>query len=496
MATGFVEPPNIHTFTKDNASSSSNLSLYTVEAHQRFASGDFIFQPENNNSRTQTRDTSTSDPKKNRSIKPMSIGTPRKTKPIREFTVSRRNSYRGPHYYKLNKPISPTSKEHRRLSKFDTPDQIDPVFELFPKSSVLENPSYIVQYFSKTLDLIKKNPEIRYQILKAQIQPTTTVAPTKNNDYLEKKEKQRKYQSLPIMGSYVKAEEKSLLRSNQRKSAPASLPAHLTYIPTSMTMPEYLNTPLDFYTHKKKSSITSSADSKGTKATDKSYTSFKPRTKSSGSYAESISTSALSLSRNKIVEQRKEASKRNRELQTTRKDSVIRRRSRAQPQAFDSMDNYASDELKKNLSGMKREKYLSKYGTPILETNAERFLQEEEPIKYNKRDSDFGTVSIATGDEIYNEIKAKIYSKGFSNWEQVNKYLTKHHPDLADNSYFLARFMFEIYIRRVLASKIALKLGSDKSRKGTGNEVWIGLKESIAAVYGEDSAAFFETRNK
>lgn len=55
--------------------------------------------------------------------------------------------------------------------------------------------------------------------------------------------------------------------------------------------------------------------------------------------------------------------------------------------------------------------------------------------------------------------------------------------------------MLEIYMRRILAAKIAMKLGTDKSNKGQGDEVWIGLKECIASVYGEDNASFFECQN-
>jgi hypothetical protein len=490
MATGLIQPPHMHSFSREDASSLSNLSIYTTEAHNRFTSGDFIFQ-HTSNLKQHTRPSNFPEAKKVKTVSIISKN--KKAKPTKEFTVSRKNSYKVPYYYKLGKKVlkSENSNAEKRLSKFDEPDQLKPVFDLFPQTSLVDNPSYTVQYFSKPLDILKKDPIIRYQILKAQIEANV---PASNDEALKKQSKQRKYQSLPIFNTNTTIqEEKKLLRSNQRKSAPV----YLTYKPIDMTLTEYLNTPLDFYQHKKQASITTSSNlSKETRLTEKSGQSLGAKTKSSESYGDSISTSALSLNRNQLVDKRRYSTKKSRALKTKRKDSIVKRRSilPKEPDYANKMLN--DDALRRRLSTIKQQTFSLKYGTPILETNAKPIVLEGTPLKPIKRNSQCGDMSIATGNEIYNDIKRELFGNRFENWEILYKHLKKTRPDLVDNSYFLTRFMFEIYLRRVLAAKIALKLGSDKSLKSSGNEVWIGLKESIAVVYGEDNASFFESRNK
>lgn len=503
MASGLVQPPNVHAFTRDNMSSVSNLSQYTHEAYNRIVSGDFIYEPSVdskpiNKTKHLSHLTDNEITERPLNHNKKSLPNSKRNKAKLEFTVTRKNSYKGPNYFKIHGKTSPlknistdgTRSTGANRSKFENFKQIDPVFDIFPESSVLENPSYMVQYFTKTIDLIKKNPEINYHILKAKIN-------TQNSEDSIKKVKQKKYQSLPVIGSSKAIkEELEHLRKNQRKSAPPIL----SYEPTDMTITEYLNSPLDFYKHRKQISDVSDK-SKETKVSFKTQTTIGTnrtngdKTKSSGSGADSISTATLYARHNRLVEgeqMKKESSKNTRSLKTKRNDSIMKRRSVLSNNDPD-VDNLADIQLSRKLSG-KQEKYFSKYGTPLLDVNTDRATMELEDPK-RKRNSEYGALSIATGDDIYQNVRSEIFGNRMANWASVLEFLEEKHPDLIENTYFLTRIMFEIYLRRILAARIAVKLGTDKSNKGEGNEVWIGLKESIAAVYGEENALFFETQN-
>ena len=471
MATAIIQPPNIHSFTQD---ASSGASIYTTNAHNRFTANDFIYQ------------SSIASQKQDTSIKPNS---PSGKKPTKEFKVTRKNSYRGPNYYRINSIKRPashspkTSPNHKRQSKFENLGQIEPVLDLFSDKSAVENPSYMVQYFSKKLDLLKKNPDIHYKILKAELKINDTSKET--TEAMQKLSKQRKYQSLPIIGSKSEIE----LNKKQRQSAPVSI----VYKPTDLSINEYLNTPLDFYQHRQQKSISSTiTKSDGTKSTNR-YSAKSGD--SNDSVAASISTSALY--QQKITQKSSYRHGKGRSLATKRKDSVVKRRY-INPEDFNDENELLNDkdiELKRKVSIIQQEKYLNKFGTPILKTNIGKASFGNDDFNKKKRESNCGAVSIATGNEIYDEMKTTIFNQKFSNWTEVLGFIKKEYPDLSDNSYFLARLMLEIYLRRVLAARIALKLGSDRSKKGVSDVLWIGLKESIAAVYGVENAEFFESHN-
>lgn len=498
MATDVIPQPPIHYFNRDTRSSSSNYSLYTSDAHHRIASGDFIFQSNDNSKKPKKKKSLSKLTESELEEQPLSNAKSatyrniKKGNPKKEFTVVRKNSYKSPAYFRLSQKSS-LSRTHRRSSRFANSKQIDPVFDMFPETSLLENPSYMVQYFTKTLNLIKKEPDIHYKILKAHID-------TNNNDQREglvQRTKKEKYKSLPIMGSSkTLQQELNEARNNKRNSAPVIL----TYQPTNLTMVEYLNTPLDFYKHRKQSSVaTTTDDSKETKLSSKAQTTssgtqFGSENKagSSGSGGESVSTSALYARRSKLIDNTdRRSAQRSYPLKTEKKNSVLKSRSILPTDSASDNVNY---HLKKELLPLKREELFSRYGTLLLENSAGRTIVEEENPKIKRR-SDCGDLSIATGNEIYNQVRNDIFAKRFSDWDTAYQYISKIDPDLAENHFFLNRFMLELYIRRVLSAKIALKLGTDKSNKGEGGEVWIGLRECIASVYGEDNAMFFESQN-
>lgn len=509
MATGLIQQSNMN-FFKDNASSSSNLSLYTSEAHNRISTGDFIYQPndisKNVNKKhglTKLTDKELSEQPltdlKNIQIDENNNRNFKKNKQKKEFPVIRKNSYHGPNYFRLSKKIdtvSPSSRQNlkktqdkkRLSSKYENDTQIEPVFDLFPESSLLEKPSYMVQYFTKTFDLIKKNPDIHYKILKAKIQIDTP----KDNESLKKLSKKRKYQSLPVMGRSNTKNDLINLRNDNRRSAP---PVVISYRPTSMTITEYLNTPLDFYQHKKNNSQASSSNkSKETRVTHSSsttqQTAIESKTGSSDSNFDSVATSILYANRSKLMDpNKKTSSQKSILLKTHKKDNILQRRSAP------STHIISTSGLKRDPSLIKKEKYLSKYGTTLVDSNITQPIIEEGNTRV-KRKSDCGDLSIATGNEMYNDIKNEIFSKRFTDWTSAIKYIIVNKPELSENSYFLNRLMFEIYLRRVIAARIAFKLGSDKTNKGDVDDIWIGLKECIASVYGEDNATFFESQNK
>lgn len=473
MAMEFMKPPNIARLGRDNPSSSSGMSIYTFEAHKRLANGDFGYP--NGRKHASLPDTMEHHPNKTDNESDTNI---KRLKPIKEFKVNRRNSIRGTNYYRLSKSYSPTSKTNKRLSKFQKPEQIDPILKT--QNDIFENPNYMVSYFTKSLELLKQEPKIFHKILRAELEKK------EKEIQLLSKAKSRKYHSLPSMKSQPAINNQHNYLQNQRLSAPPDF--QITFKSTNLTLSDYMNTPLDFYQHQKHDSGAYSGVTTSTKYADESHNSSTgKKTKSSASgqrsVGNSIATSSLSMSRSKPIEETGNS----RMLKTKRKDNILRKQSMFRDSVMDD-ENFR---LKQQISNIKKEKYLSKYGTPILEANTIKILHAT-PEK--KRYSDCGDVSIATGDEVYYEIRTKLLNKKPKTWKHAYKYIHKHYPEIIENQYFMARFMFEIYLRRVLAASMALKLGSDKSHRDSSSAVWLGLKESISSVYGEDNALFFESQ--
>lgn len=526
MATGIIQQPHLHFLSRDNVSSSSNYSLYTSEAHHRIGSGDFIYQKNDNTSSVQKRKPLTKltdDELKEKPILNSKNEKTRKKKSKKEFIVTRKNSYKGPNYFKLvhrdqtasklkSKSLMNSQFRKKTSAKFENSTQIDPVFDMYTEESLLEKPPYMIEYFTKTLDLIKKNPDIHYKILRAQLDINNK---QDDNEMIKRHSIKRKYQSLPVFHSTNTIKnELNESRKNQRKSAP---PIIMKYRPTSMTITEYLNTPLDFYQHRKQNSETSdSTNSRETKATTKTHpSSFQTNQSSSNtgltdagkttstgntrnskntasgssvSNNESVNTSQLYLNQLRLLNSSiKNSSQRSISLKTQKKDHILQK-------SIPSISN-ANLQFKRDLSDLKKQKYLSKYGTPLFDTSVNKTIIEEDSLK-SKRKSNFGDLSIVSGDEVYKDIKSKIFAERFEDWTKTIKFIIKEKPELSENTYFLTRFMLDIYLRRIIAAKIALKLGTDKSNRGEKSDVWIGLKECIASVYGEDNAEFFESQNK
>lgn len=477
MATTVFEPPNIHSLAED-AASSTNMSLYTSGVQHRIASGDIVFDSGNHTRNIRPRSVPqklTESELSEEPIFPYVDTSAKKSK--REFPVTRKNSYKKSTYFKLySKPVLSKDKINRRKScRFGNPKQLEPVFEIHPESSILENPSYMIQYFTKTLELIKKNPNIQYQVLKAHIDLDNEIPDKKSLQEI----KQKKYQSLPVPNRANTIKRKLIEnQKNKRKSAPTVL----SYEPSDMTMEEYLNTPLSFYRHRKQYSDASTTDqSKETRLSDNTNATSNNMSNQTGS---SISTTALYLNRNLFNEDSK-AGKRH-SLKTKKKDDIIKKKNivfKSEEELIPSV---------RNSTGSQKDKYLLKYGTPLLQSGFGQAVVKPRILKNIRPISDCATESIATATEYYNNIKTDLFSQRFNDWDSAFAYINEEYPELKENDYILARIMFEIYLRRVLAARISMKLGSDKKNKGATIDIWAGLKESISAVYGDENASFFQ----
>lgn len=458
MAIAVENPSDTHKIL-GNDGFSLNESVYSADAPKRFSMGNFIVQ---SNKSTKSAEIQASSPDVLEEATTTAIGKSLhnnpKRKTIKEFPVRRKGSVRGVRYFKVPTDVPSNTKSQRRISKFDKPEDLDTIFSHKSRQSLLENPAYMIQYFTKNLELLKHNPKLEHKVVKAELEINAFEATPAPN-------KERKYHSLPVMSKSKSPINVKEMQRNQRQSAPV----RLVYKPTDLTLAEYLNTPLDFYSHKKKNSKTSIDEIKLRQTSN-----------------ESVATSTASLRRARFTDSQLGG----RKLTTKRTDNILKK---AEPKNVksNSVSSDLDDPAKRKRSLQRESMYLSKIGAPLRDTGAGVKVE----VSGIKRKSDSGNLSIATGNDLYNEIKSDIFGRRFKSWRHVERYLEKKYPHLVDNTYFMTRFMHEIYMRRVVAARIALKLGSDKANRGAESEVWVGLKESIAAVYGEDNASFFEGKN-
>lgn len=431
MATTTLERPNIHFLARDIAS--SNNSLY-ISDHNRINSGDIVYDvnaPENrfaNLSKLTDQELNERPLSDNYSH---SVTANKKVKNRKEFTVTRKNSYKGPSYFRLSQSQTPQKipkslrsfQPHRRKnSKFISNAQIDPILDQFPSTSLLDNPSFMVQYFTKTLELIKKEPSIDYQILKAHLDLNN-----EDNQSFQKMDKKKKYHSLPIMSFSDKMSEENKMteKQNQRKSAPVIM----KYIPTDMKMTDYLNTPLDIYKHRKypsgipettKSKIASDSkdrESRETKLSNKARNSWgTQQTQGSESGADSVATAALYAHKSKLTPVTdKNSNQRSIPLQTTKNECILPKISSPPTTIHESSTSKESETpLRRELSDQQREEYFAKYGTPLHDNpDVQAVIQQGDPSK--NRASQCGDLSIATGNELYGTLKADIFGERFGN---------------------------------------------------------------------------------
>ncbi|ODV85284.1 hypothetical protein CANARDRAFT_7926 [[Candida] arabinofermentans NRRL YB-2248] len=104
--------------------------------------------------------------------------------------------------------------------------------------------------------------------------------------------------------------------------------------------------------------------------------------------------------------------------------------------------------------------------------------------------STMAEISLASSNEHYNEIKRKIFSLNLKNFNQLNSYL-RTLVDYNENEYVLNRLLFEIYLRRIVSARLAIKLSVDQSRKRQKNQ-WDKLSDLVSSVYGIEQTKFFK----
>ncbi|VEU23580.1 DEKNAAC104620 [Brettanomyces naardenensis] len=141
-------------------------------------------------------------------------------------------------------------------------------------------------------------------------------------------------------------------------------------------------------------------------------------------------------------------------------------------------------------------KELDKYGVPpelFRKLPANEYVVE--PGAPVQRYSEAAEVSIESSSELYNQYLGEVFSKHFATWNQLEHFLQTEHPEFYGNEYFLHRLMLEVYLRRVMAARIAAETGTGRSRRSPDasvNNIWSGFSDSIRTVYGSDQLKVFK----
>lgn len=378
--------------------------------------------------------------KKSRSQKqqPSPLLVRHKNTPTEYTASSKRSTAIGRKSYRLSTQPKPkrNSAQHRKsLGDYQTNEQLDQIFQLKPDTgsepNPYEYPVFMIEYFVKTMDLMKKNPKLEYQILKAK----------NMDDELPKLMdlvKERKHQSVPLPVQDAKNDLQGINKS-KRKSAPAA--AGFDYQPIEMSMDEYLRAPLDIYQHRKRKSQASELT-------------FNTKSSSNGHHStrsgvSSIDTSGL-ININRLGSERI--------LKTSRKDSLVN---------------------KSSIPEEKLELSIEKFGVPTKNISQKHKSFE---VKQAKRLSHTADISIESGRDVYNSFKNEVFGMQFKDWKSMKSFIKRDYPDYYYNEYLMTRLCMEIYLRRIIAGRVALKLGTDESN--LSDEVIISLKEIITSVYG------------
>lgn len=370
---------------------------------------------------------------------------PNKSKTAEFQASSRRSSLKKPNYYRLSTQPKPKRKCVNSMSSgFQNSKEIDQVFDIYPKKStnLPEYPSYMIEYFVKSLDLLKKNPSLDYQILKAKIDVPKIAQ-------IVETERCKRHASMPdpLFNQNVKTSAERLQKLN-RQSAPAG-DMNFHYEPIKMSMNEYLNTPLDLYKHRRNkksvgSDVTFNTNSSSTGGNTQSGIS-------------SIETNALAQL-NRLGNERV--------LKTQRKDSLVHGKA-----------------VQFNQSIIPEEK---------LETTFEKFgvspksidkRHKSFQVQQSKRVSHHADISIASGREVYNAFKEDLFAQNYKSWEGMSMYIRKEYPNYFNNEYLMTRLILEIYMRRVLAARMALRISIDNEKENS-DDLLEGLKAIITSIYG------------
>lgn len=367
-----------------------------------------------------------------------------------EFQASsRRSSLKKPNYYRLSTQPKPKRQSvNSKVGGFSAPAEIDQVFNIYPKkaTNLPEYPSYMIEYFVKNFDLLKKNPNIDYQVLKAKIDVPKIAQ-------IVETERTKRHASMPnpVFNQKVQQSAERLQKLN-RQSAPADI--KFRYEPIRMSMDEYLNTPLDLYRHRKNK-----------KSVGSDHT-FNTNTSSSGGHTQSgissVDTGALGHV-NRLGNERV--------LKTERKDSLVHRKS------VQFSGSIIPEE--------KLESSYEKFGVSPVPLDKKHKSRE---VSQFKRMSHHGDISIESGRDVYNTFKKDLFSQNYKTWQGMAQYIEREYPEYYGNEYIMTRLILEIYTRRVIAGRIAIKIATDREKRNSDG-ILSGLKEVITGVYGAQQAS-------
>ncbi|KAH3668594.1 hypothetical protein OGAPHI_002348 [Ogataea philodendri] len=107
----------------------------------------------------------------------------------------------------------------------------------------------------------------------------------------------------------------------------------------------------------------------------------------------------------------------------------------------------------------------------------------------SNRLSTMAEISLESNSEHYNRIKQEIFGRNLL-WAELEPYLMTR-DDIWNNDYLLTRLLFEIYLRRVVAARLAVKLGSSTAHRG--NEHWD--EDLISSIYGNEQMSIFREQS-
>lgn len=374
---------------------------------------------------------------------------PNNSKTMEFQASSRRSSLKKPNYYRLSIQPKPKRKSVNTTGGFQTQKEIEQIFDIYPKktTNLPEYPSHMIEYFVKSLDLLKKNPNIDYQVLKAKIDVPKIAQ-------IVEDERIKRHASMPnpIMNLKVQESAERLQKLNRKSAPTGNIKFH--YEPIEMSMDEYLNTPLDLYNYRKHKK---SVGSDFTFFTNTSSTGG--NTQSGESYVDANGHRQLNRLGNERV------------LKTQRKDTLIHKKS------VQFKGSIIPEE--------KLESSFEKFGVSPVS-----FGQKHQSFKVqqSKRLSNQADISIESGRDIYYKFKEDLFSQNFKTWEGMARYIHDEYPDYFYNEYLMTRLILEIYTRRITAARIALKISADKKKQNSDSTL-SELKGVLTSVYGAQQAS-------
>lgn len=159
-----------------------------------------------------------------------------------------------------------------------------------------------------------------------------------------------------------------------------------------------------------------------------------------------------------------------------------------------TMDQYMSLPFYKMADDVKKKnsrELLAKYGIACRQGH---HIHAYNVDNSDNRRSTAAEISIESGSDLYQKSTADFMNRGFTKWEELDLYLMTSRPDFYGNEYFRYRFMMEIYLRRLIAARVAIDVGSERARAGDIS-AWAQLAFLIQSVYGREQLSVFEEQS-